>query len=302
MEQQVAWRGNRVARSGANLPERMQIRRPRRPKELIPGAGPKPQDAGKSAFKVARSHRAYQRGQVCAQRPNGGAMVRARVQGGDQEDGGAGQRCGYRLGYAAGRVGRADGIGWHRRWYPLGPTKFRAKNVCVELASKHSDKKSIIAPRPNVYAASAHMPGRYAGRPCGVRPNSVRPGPRAAELDFLRLRRASRCTAAPGVRRNSGVLRPVERPQRSVRSKLPGFRVWGKSTAAPRRGVSVPKTNFLIGVAPSKLAESSLSQAGADNSQLAFLGDQGTKLIRDGHFPSRSRCRQEPRNLTYTSG
>jgi hypothetical protein len=58
---------------------------------------------------------------------------------------------------------------------------------------------------------------------------------------------------------------------------------------AIRRGVRVPETYFLSGGDPSKLAKLALSQAGADNSQLAFLGDQGTKLIRDGNFPSHSR-------------
>ena len=79
VEQQVARRRNRMARSGANLPERMQFRRPRRPKKPVPRVGPKPHDAGEVPFQVAKLHRAQQRGEVSAERAHGRTIVYARV-------------------------------------------------------------------------------------------------------------------------------------------------------------------------------------------------------------------------------
>ena len=75
----------------------MQLRRARRPEEPVPRVGPKPHDAGKAAFEVAKFHRAQQRGEVSAERPHGGANVGARIERHDQENRGAGERRGYRL-------------------------------------------------------------------------------------------------------------------------------------------------------------------------------------------------------------
>jgi hypothetical protein len=86
-----------MARSGANLPEGMQLCRPRRPKEAVPRVGTEPHDAGKAPFQVAKFHRSQQRGEVSAERAQGGAIVKARVECRDQEDRGAGERSGYRL-------------------------------------------------------------------------------------------------------------------------------------------------------------------------------------------------------------
>ena len=86
-----------MARSGANLPERMQFRRPRRPKEAVPRVGSKPHDAGKASFQVAKFHRAHQRGEVSAERAHGGAIFGARIERHDQEDRGASERRGHRL-------------------------------------------------------------------------------------------------------------------------------------------------------------------------------------------------------------
>jgi hypothetical protein len=52
VEEQVARRGDRMARFGTNFSERMQLRWPRRPKELVPCVGPKPLDAGEATFKI----------------------------------------------------------------------------------------------------------------------------------------------------------------------------------------------------------------------------------------------------------
>jgi hypothetical protein len=86
-----------MARSGANLSERMQLFRPRRPKEAIPGVGTEPDNAGKASFQVAKFHRSQQRGEVSAERANSAAIFNARVECCDQEDRGAGERPGNRL-------------------------------------------------------------------------------------------------------------------------------------------------------------------------------------------------------------
>jgi hypothetical protein len=56
VKQHVARRGNRMTLACANLPERVQFRRPRRPKEPVPRVGPKPHDAAEARFQVAKLH------------------------------------------------------------------------------------------------------------------------------------------------------------------------------------------------------------------------------------------------------
>ena len=53
--------GNGVARSGANLSERMKFRRPRRSKETVPHVGPDAHDAREAGFQVAKFNGAQQR-------------------------------------------------------------------------------------------------------------------------------------------------------------------------------------------------------------------------------------------------
>ncbi len=116
VEQQVAWRGNRMARSCANFAEHVQFRRPRRAKEPVPRVGPKAKDAGEARFEVAKFHRAQQCGEVSAERPHGRPIVESRVECHHQEDGGAGERRGYWLRngpQTASRFGRAHRIGLH---------------------------------------------------------------------------------------------------------------------------------------------------------------------------------------------
>jgi hypothetical protein len=86
-----------MARSGANLPERMQFFRPRRPKEAVPRLGTEPHNAGKAPFQVAKFQRSQQGGDISAERAHGVAIFKARVECCHQEDRGAGQRTGYRL-------------------------------------------------------------------------------------------------------------------------------------------------------------------------------------------------------------
>ncbi len=111
-----------MARSGANLPEGMQFCRPRLPEEAVPRVGPKPHDAGKSSFQVAKFHGAHQSGEVSAERAQGGAIFRARIERRDQEDRGASERRSYCL--CEGRrptcpFGCVRRIGLHREFGPL---------------------------------------------------------------------------------------------------------------------------------------------------------------------------------------
>jgi len=97
VKQQVAPRGNRTTLACANLPERVQFRRPRRPKEPVPRVGPEAHDAGEARFQVAKLHCSQQRREFCAERPQGRSMVETRVYGRDQEDRGACERRVHRL-------------------------------------------------------------------------------------------------------------------------------------------------------------------------------------------------------------
>jgi hypothetical protein len=86
-----------MARSGSDLPERMQLCRPRWPKETVPRVGTKPHDTGKAPFQVTKFHRSQQRAEVSAERAQGCAIVKARLECRDEEDRGAAKRRGYRL-------------------------------------------------------------------------------------------------------------------------------------------------------------------------------------------------------------
>src|SRR5208282_4311674 len=117
VEQQVAWRRDRMARSAANLLEGVQFRWLRLSKEAVPRVRPKPHHAGKSSFQVAKFHRTHQRGEVSAERAHSGAMLNARVECHAEEDRSAGQRRRYRLCQARQdtcRLGRVHWIVLHR--------------------------------------------------------------------------------------------------------------------------------------------------------------------------------------------
>jgi hypothetical protein len=86
-----------MARSGANLLERMQFFRPRRPEEAIPRVRTDAHHAGKAPFQVAKFHCSQQRGDVSAEGAYRIAIFKARVECGNQEDGRPGERPGYRL-------------------------------------------------------------------------------------------------------------------------------------------------------------------------------------------------------------
>ena len=76
MEQEVAWRGDRMARSGAELAERVKFRRPRVAEQPVPGVGADAHHAGKAGLEIAKFHRADQGREVGAERPHGVAIVR----------------------------------------------------------------------------------------------------------------------------------------------------------------------------------------------------------------------------------
>ena len=68
-----------MARPATDLPERMQLRWPRWPKESVPCVGPESHNTGKAPFKVAEFNGAQQRGEVSTERANGRAIFGARV-------------------------------------------------------------------------------------------------------------------------------------------------------------------------------------------------------------------------------
>src|SRR5262245_57661747 len=91
VEEQVAASGNRVARAGSELAERMQLGRTRRSEEAVPGAGTEAEDAGEGAFEVAKSDGAKERGEIRAERENTTATLVGGIHRDDKEDGGASQ-------------------------------------------------------------------------------------------------------------------------------------------------------------------------------------------------------------------
>ena len=76
MEQQVPWGRNRMARSGADLAERMKFGRARIPEQPVPRLGPDSHHAGEPGFEVAKLNRANQARKVRAERPHGRADCR----------------------------------------------------------------------------------------------------------------------------------------------------------------------------------------------------------------------------------
>ena len=97
MENHVARRRDCVARISADLAERMQLRRTRRPKQAVPRVGAKSHDARKVPFAVAETYRAQQGSQIGTHRFNGRTAFGPRTNRHDQKNRGARQRCGNRL-------------------------------------------------------------------------------------------------------------------------------------------------------------------------------------------------------------
>lgn len=64
---------------------------------MTPSLRSEPQDAGKPPFQITELYGAHQGGKLSTKRPQDGAILRTRVERGDQEDGGTGKRRGYRL-------------------------------------------------------------------------------------------------------------------------------------------------------------------------------------------------------------
>ena len=56
VKEQVAGRGDGVARAGAKFTKGMKFRRARRAEEAVPGVGTEAHDAGESGFKIAKTH------------------------------------------------------------------------------------------------------------------------------------------------------------------------------------------------------------------------------------------------------
>jgi hypothetical protein len=146
MEKQVPGRRDGVARSRPDLAERVKLGRARLPEQAVPCLGPDPHDAGETGFEVAKFHRAQQCRKLAAERPHGGAMVRARLHRRDQEDRGARQWCGYGLGNDTG-VTRNLASGHRIAFHRVVP---RRRNFRM---SKYRANTLIIACRPRPRAA-----------------------------------------------------------------------------------------------------------------------------------------------------
>ena len=82
---------NGDARPAANLAKGVQVCRPRRTKEGLPGIGANAHDAGEARLEVAKFDGAQQGAEVAAERADGSAASRAWIQRRDQEDRGAGE-------------------------------------------------------------------------------------------------------------------------------------------------------------------------------------------------------------------
>ena len=97
MKEDVARRRDGVMLA-ADFAERMEFLRLRRAEQPVPGVGAERHDAGQPAVEVAEADGAQEPGQVAAQGPHGGLMLRSVVHGHDEKDGGGRERRGDRLG------------------------------------------------------------------------------------------------------------------------------------------------------------------------------------------------------------
>ncbi len=97
MEQQVSRSRDCLARPGPELSEGMKFSRARIAEQPIPGVRPDPHHAGEAGLEIAKLNRANQARKVRAERPRGGDILLALVDGHDQENRGARERRRYRL-------------------------------------------------------------------------------------------------------------------------------------------------------------------------------------------------------------
>ena len=92
VEQEIAGRRDRLARSGAELAERVKLGRARIPEQPVPGFGTDAHHAGEPGFEIAKLDRPNEAAEVGAERACGGGSVRAGVYSRDQKDRGAAER------------------------------------------------------------------------------------------------------------------------------------------------------------------------------------------------------------------
>jgi hypothetical protein len=97
MKQQVAGRGDGMARTGSDFVEGMQLRRPRLAEEPVPGVGSDAKDAREVSLDVAEANGSLQGGQVGAKGSDGSTTRRAWLDRRDEEDGGARKGPKHRL-------------------------------------------------------------------------------------------------------------------------------------------------------------------------------------------------------------
>jgi hypothetical protein len=97
VEKEIAWCGDGMAPRSADLAEWVQFYRSRRTEESVPRIAPNSQDARKPGTRRSKSHGAHKGSKVAAQGTNPRTRIGAWVDGRDQKERGARQRCTYRL-------------------------------------------------------------------------------------------------------------------------------------------------------------------------------------------------------------
>lgn len=157
-----------MALTGTNLPEGMQLRRPRRPEEAVPRIGSNPHDAGKARAEVAKLHSAQQSREFPAERAHRCAVVGSRLHRHHQEDRGARERRRYRLWHST-RCGlrikihrMASQIGGRHLALGNGPRSVEGECWERKLAVA-ADERPCRLPRSHQVSDSHLKTNRYPG-------------------------------------------------------------------------------------------------------------------------------------------
>jgi hypothetical protein len=97
MKENIAGRGDGVARTGANLAKRMKLGGSRVAEQPVPDDGPETDDARQVSGGLAKAHGANQRRQIRAYRPYGDEAFVAGFRGEGEKDGVSRERHDHRL-------------------------------------------------------------------------------------------------------------------------------------------------------------------------------------------------------------
>ncbi len=151
MEKQVSGCGNRMARSSANFPKRMQFRWPRRPEQFIPCRGSKAHHAGELPLEVSELNRPQQSSKIATERAYGRSVVGPLFHRDDQKDRGTSKRSGDPLrnpSRPAGVFTHADQIGCHFGLFFAARSRqdFPVRQTACEHANRSRNKHSKASP------------------------------------------------------------------------------------------------------------------------------------------------------------